>query len=276
MRNTETSVDRHYGRGAILDNILLGLEAAGKDVSAITVDDLAPIDAFHTRGREATDELIGHANLTGSPHVLDVGCGLGGTARHLAAAHGCRVTGIDLTEEYIDVAGTLSDRVGLGNQLTFHRGSALELPFEDESFDLGWTEHVQMNIPDKDRFYAEIARVLAPGGRLLFHDILRGDGAEPTYPVPWAETAEISALGTTPAMQSSMTRAGFEIERWDDKRDDSLRYFDFVLAHVSEHGLPPTGIHLLMGDTAETKLRNYVANLSDGRIDVVMGVLRKI
>ena len=120
--------------------------------------------------------------MTPGLKVLDVGSGLGGSARYLAGEHGCRVTGIDLTKEYVDVANALAELVGMKNLVTFRQASALDLPFADGSFDVVWTQHVQMNIADKRAFYSQIARVLAPRGRLLFHDIFQGPGVFSTIP----------------------------------------------------------------------------------------------
>ena len=188
------SVDAHYGMTELGASILSALADDGKDVDHLTVHDLAPVDEFHIRGRESTLELAGIAGLAPGMSVLDVGSGIGGSARHLASAHDCNVTGIDATKEYCDVATMLSGRVGLAHRTTFTHGSALDLPYSDASFDLAWTEHVQMNIEDKETFYGEIARVLAPGGRFAFHDILSGPGGEPHYPVPWAGDPSISFL----------------------------------------------------------------------------------
>jgi len=275
MTDIEARIDRHYGFGGIMEKIEAGLRAAGKDVNSLTVDDLAPIDQFHTRGRESTLEVAGLAKLNSSDLVLDVGCGLGGTARFLAEQYTCNVAGIDLTEEYISVGKRLTELVGLSNRVELRQGSALEIPYEDERFDVVWTEHVQMNIADKNRFYSEIARVLKPGGRLLFHDIFRGSGDSPLYPAPWAEDDSISALATEANVRSVMVQVGLEIDQWVGKARKSIDFFREVLARIEADGPPPLGIHLLMGDNARDKLQNYVRNLSEERVSVALGVAIK-
>ena len=200
-----------------MEKIEAGLEAAGKELDSLSVDDLAPIDEFHTRGRESTLEVAELAQLSSSDLVLDVGCGLGGTARFLSDRYGCKVEGIDLTEEYVSVGRQLTERVGLSGRVELRQASALDLPYEDGRFDIAWTEHVQMNIADKQRFYSEIARVLKPGGRLLFHDIFRGSGDPPFYPAPWAEDESISSLATVEQARSALTEAGLAIHPWSDK-----------------------------------------------------------
>jgi ubiquinone/menaquinone biosynthesis C-methylase UbiE len=275
MSDIDARIDKHYGFGGIMEKIEAGLKAAGKDVNSLTVDDLAPIDQFHTRGRDSTLEVVGLAKLKPSDLVLDVGCGLGGTARFLAEQYSCSVAGIDLTEEYISVGKRLTELVDLSNRVELRQGSALEIPYEDEWFDVVWTEHVQMNIADKNRFYSEIARVLKPGGPLLFHDIFRGSGDSPFYPTPWAEDESISALVTETEARSVMAQVGLEIDQWIGKVQESIEFFSEVSARIEADGPPPIGIHLLMGDNAGYKLQNYVRNLSEDRVSVALGMAIK-
>ncbi len=275
MANIDALIDKHYGSGGIMKRILVGLELANKDVNSITVDDLAPIDEFHTRGRQSTIEVAELADLKASDLVLDVGCGLGGTTRYLAEQYKCSVAGIDITGEYISVGKKLTELVGLSDRVKLSHGSALQIPYEDERFDIAWTEHVQMNIVDKHRFYSEIARILKPGGRLLFHDIFRGSGEPPFYPAPWAEDESISVLVTETEARATIEQAGLEIEQWIGKVSESIKFFKGVSALIESDGPPPIGIHLLMGDNAKDKLQNYVRNLSENRVCVVMGMACK-
>jgi ubiquinone/menaquinone biosynthesis C-methylase UbiE len=275
MMNFDALVEKHYGFGGIMEKIEAGLNLAGKDVNSLTVADLAPIDEFHTRGRESTLEVAELAKLKASDLVLDVGCGLGGTARYLSEKYKCNVVGIDLTEEYISVGKKLTELVGLIDRVELRHGSALEIPYEDERFDIVWTEHVQMNIADKNRFYSEIARVLKPGGRLLFHDIFRGLGDPPFYPTPWAEDESISALATGTEARSIIEQVGLKIEQWLVKVQESIEFFKRVSAQIEADGSPPIGIHLLMGDNAKDKLQNYVRNLSEDRVSVALGMAHK-
>lgn len=264
-------VAAHYGIRGLQHSIDEALIRAGKDLTRLAVDDLAPVDEFHSRGRNSTLELAALSPIAATDRVLDVGCGLGGSARHLANEYRCRVEGVDLTREYIDVAIELTCRVGLGHQVQFQNASALDLPFQENSFEVVWTEHAQMNIEDKDQFYAEIARVLKPNGRLLFHDIFLGV-SEPTFPLPWAEDPSISSLATETDAKQSMLNAGLQINRWEHKNVESLAAFAAVLAKIETDGLPPLGIHLLMGDTAKQKLVNYVNSMKAGKISVALGV----
>lgn len=275
----QQGVAAHYARGAILSSIEAALEAMGKNVARLSPIDLAPVDEFHVRGREATIELSARAAIRAGSTVLDVGCGLGGSARYLASEHRCRVVGVDLTQEYVDTAATLARWVGLDEDCEFHWASALELPFDDGSFDVVWTEHVQMNVADKAAFYGELARVLVPGGRLLFHDIFEGEGLL-HYPVPWAEEASISFLEAPGSVKQILEDGGFEIVDWEDTSRASLEWFTVALERPTlersaNAGPPPLGLHLLMGDTARVKLENITRNLREGRIVVVQAVANK-
>jgi len=272
---SDQSVDRHYGAGGLMERIVCGLSSVGKAIDSLTIEDLAPLDAFHTRGRKATLDLAGLAKLKAGDRVLDVGCGIGGSARTLARQLDCRVTGIEITEEYVAVAKELTHRLGLDDRVQFRQGSALEIPHADAEFDVVWTEHVQMNIADKRRFHSEMARVLKPGGSLLFHDIFRGSGDSPLYPVPWAEDESISSLATEAQARASIEGAGLSIENWSAKTPESIEFFERALVSIEKRGLPPFGIHLLMGSNSRDKMLNLLRNLREDRVSVALGMARK-
>jgi ubiquinone/menaquinone biosynthesis C-methylase UbiE len=269
------SVETHYERDNLVASILDALRATGKDPARLTPADLAPVDAFHIRGREATVELAARAALAPGLRILDVGCGLGGSARYLATQYGCRVIGIDLTRAYTDAATELAALVGLGDRVEFRQCSALELPFADNAFDIVWTEHVQMNIGDKRAFYRELARVLAPGGRLVFHDVFKGAAGEPHYPVPWAEEASISFLASAQDVRGILEELGLRIEDWEDTSARSLQWFLAVADKAKRAGPSPLGMHLVMGSTTKAKFANLVRNLQEQRVAVAQGVARK-
>lgn len=270
--DTRERVEHHYGMNELLDSILDALVATGKDINQLVPADLAPVDEFHIRGREATLELAGRTDIEAGMRVLDVGCGIGGSARHLAAELGCHVTGIDLTRDYIETATALAQRTGMANRVEFHHGSATALPFEPDSFDIVWTEHVQMNIADKAAFYGEIARVLKPGGRLLFHDIFSRDGSEPWYPVPWAGDASISFLARADSIPDILKAAGLQVLEWEDRSEDSLGWFRRAVSQLRTTGPAPLGLHLLMGASTLPKFENLIRNLQESRITVIQSV----
>lgn len=266
----------HYARPGLGAAILAGLRAAGKDPDAPAPDDLAPVDQFHIRGKDATLELARLAGLAAGMEVLDVGGGLGGPARTLAHAVGCRVTVLDLTEEYCRVGEELTRRTGLGGAVSFCHGDALAMPFADARFDAVWTQHSSMNVDDKERLYAAIRRVLRPGGRLALHEIMAGAGGPLHFPVPWAREPAWSFLRPAEAIRALLRDLGFRELTWLDVTAPSLDWFRRrVAATQAAVSLPRLGLHLLLGEDFAAMFENQVRNLAEGRIVVVEAVFER-
>lgn len=269
MSSLENIVAEHYSIGDLSKNILAGLKTTGVDMDHVTIEDLAPIDEFHIGGRAATTYAVDQMALSGAEHVLDIGCGIGGAARTIAAHTGCQVSGIDLTPEYVETAITLSQLTGMQDQTSFQVASALSLPFEDDSFDAGISIHVAMNIKDREGLYREIARVLKPGATLALYDVMK-KGDEPLdFPVPWANTQESSHLVTPEDMDILLNKAGFSVGAIDDRTEFANDYFDRRIAAVT--GTPsPLGPHLVMGASAKEKFQNIRHNMDKGRIAPIL------
>lgn len=262
------SVSDHYGRGNLAAAILTGLREAGKDPDALAPDDLVAVDHFHVRGRKATLELAQQVGLERGMRVLDVGGGLGGSARTLARELGCHVTVLDLTEEYCRVGEELTRRSGLSAQVVFRHGNALDVPFADESFDAAWMEHCSMNVDDKERLSSEIRRVTRPGGRLALHEIAAGPRVPIHFPVPWARDPSASFLRPAAAIRALLARAGFKEVAWSDVSARSLEWFRRQVTRATP---TPLGLQLLLGADFEDMVANQVRNLDEGRIAVIMG-----
>ena len=267
---TEARVASHYTSqsGSHYDRIATALKESGVDLDAAMPADLKPVDEFHTGGVEATDALLDQLDLTSETRVLDIGSGLGGTARHVAVRHGCTVTGVDLTPEFVETARALSRLVGLQIGMRFEVGSALALPVVDDAFDVALLLHVGMNIEDKAALFREACRVLRPGGTFAVFDVMLGaEPGELTFPVPWSGVAETSFVAAPDAYRAAAAEAGFEAVGERDRSAFAADFFARVRARIAEQGgPPPLGIHLLMGDTAKDKIDNYVAMLEAGRI----------
>lgn len=263
----EQRVARHYTRESLEQRLLDALKAAGKDPDHLTPADLSPVDEFHIGGLQATEDLAAQLPIKPGLALLDVGCGIGGPSRYFAGERGCRVTGIDLTEEFVRVAEALTRRVGLAGRATFRQGSALALPFESASFDGAYMLHVGMNIEDKAGVFKEVRRVLKPGGVFAVYDVMREKDGALGYPVPWASSAETSFVESAPAYRRALDAAGFAIEKERSRRDFAIDFFRQMRERMAQSGgPPPLGLHVHMGPDSQQKIANMVGSLERGLI----------
>jgi sarcosine/dimethylglycine N-methyltransferase len=264
----KTPIESPYAAGRARADIERALAAAGKDIHALQASELALLEDFHSLGRLATAALVDLAQIGASDRVLDAGAGIGGTARLIAAERGARVTAVDIAPEYCDIAEWLNDAVGLGDLIEVRPADVTELPFDDASFDVVVSQHVQMNIADKRRLYAEARRVLTPGGRLALWDVTAGAGGPLHLPVPWATAPAQSHLVTPDQLAALLQEAGFATTHWNDLTEPADTAMRELFA-----GEPRTlGLHVFVPDFP-AKAGNLVRNLAEGRARLVQAVL---
>jgi SAM-dependent methyltransferase len=272
---TADAVVRHYGAAPLVSRIENALRTAGLADGVVSWEDLAPLDQFHVQGLAASREVADAMNPAQGASIIDVGCGVGGASRFLAATYGVRVTGIDLTPAFIEAAKLLSERAGLSDRTRFAVADATELPYEDASFDHAWTQHVAMNIRDRERLYSEIHRVVKPGGLFAIHDIVEGNGNELRFPVPWARDASTSHLVNQAAMRAALQQAGFEVISWKDTTEPAQKWVDAVLSRRSSGGPPPVlGLGVITGPDLPAMIANMGWGMAEGRIKVVQVLAR--
>jgi SAM-dependent methyltransferase len=274
MASDGTSVEAHYTSRDLGEVILAALKAAGKDIDHLTPDDLAPVDEFHGGQRPATIRLAELVGFTGTERVLDVGSGLGGPSRYLAWRYGCRVSGVDLTAEFVRVAEMLTQLTGLADKVDYHQGDALALPFGEKSFDVVWSQNAAMNIADRDRLYREMRRVLKQGGRLALQEVAAGPGGLPNFPVQWARQPGISFLLTPEATRAKLEAAGFRVLIWQDTTEATLVAAQARAGHADGEP-PPLGTHLILGADWQAMARNSARNLEEGRTRLFNAVLER-
>jgi ubiquinone/menaquinone biosynthesis C-methylase UbiE len=269
------SAAQHYAReGELTGRILSALTAADKDLDRLTAEDLSPYDQFHIRGHQATAELAQLLSPQAGQLLLDLGCGIGGPGRWLAAERGCQVVGIDLTEVYCRTARDLSAQVRLERQTRFLCADALQLPFAEASFDLVWTQHAAMNIADKARLYREVARVLKPGGRFGLYDVMAGPAGEPHFPVPWSSAAAWSHLMAPEAVREAILATGLRQRHWRDLTAEAKAWSEkAVAAQAAAKG--PSGPALILGPDFAVMVANLRRSLFEDRIAVVQAVFDK-
>jgi len=274
MADRANPVEDHYTSHDLGAVILAALRGMGKDIERLTPDDLAPVDEFHGGQRPATIRLAELLGLTGTERVLDVGSGLGGPSRFLAWRYGVRVSGVDLTAEFVRVAQMLTRRTGLEGLVDYRQGNALDLPFAAESFDAVWSQNAAMNIADRDRLYREMRRVLKPGGRLALQEVAAGPGGPPHFPVQWARAPAISFLFTADQTRAKLEAAGFRVVTWQDTTQEALESAA-RRARNAAVAPPPLGTHLILGDDWQAMFKNSARNLEERRTELFNAILER-
>lgn len=269
MNDRATAANAYWGRDGLERSILDALVAAGKDLDALTIDDLAPVDQFHSGGKAATVRLARRAGLVPGTRVLDVGGGFGGPARTLAAEFGCHVTVVDVTESYVRAGAALTARVGLSGRVTHRVGDALALDGAPDAFDVLWTQNSGMNIADKERLYPGFARVIRRGGLLATQEPMAGPTQPVIYPVMWARDASMSFLRAPDAMRALIEAAGFRVRAWDDVTAELTG--SSTGASIPAHAIQ----RLVMGDALDGIIAAGQRNRSEGRIVMIQAVCER-
>jgi len=276
MRNLKSQIENQYFKAGLFEDICKRLEQQGVDLDKVNRSDISRVDEFQVRGAEVSNELVQEIYLNDAK-VLDVGCGLGDPSRLLADRFNCKVTGIDLCEEYIRTALKLSELTGLTDKTEFIQGDALDLPFENNSFDIVWTQHVQMNIEDKTKFYSEIRRVLVDEGALVHYDVFKkGKGkGDVNYPLPWANNASINFLETIPFVDNLLNNLGFvKLQTTNQTYKAKLSLIN-LFEEIQKNGMPKLGLNVLMDNSTKKKLNNILQGIEENKIEFQSGIYRK-
>jgi sarcosine/dimethylglycine N-methyltransferase len=264
-------LEKHYSASEIEQRILAGLRAAGLDPERLlSPGELAALDHFHTGGLRASRELLEQAQIRTGDRVLDIGAGLGGSARLLASETGCHVDCIEMSPDYCAGAALLNRLTGLEDRVKVHLGSALELPFPDASFDVVWMQNVGMNIADKASLFDGIARVLRPGGRYAFQEMAAGPAGTTYFPLPWAADPTDNFLVSPATMRSLLAASGFAEELFEDTSEEHLGR---SLANATPAAPGQLGLAVFVDDLGQ-KSANARRSLEEGQVRLVRGVFR--
>jgi sarcosine/dimethylglycine N-methyltransferase len=263
--------EAHYSARDIEARILAAVRAAGMNPEQrLSPEDLGALDHFHTGGLRASLELQALARIRADDRVLDIGAGLAGPARMLASAPGCRVDCLELSPDYCAGAVLLNRLTGLDDRIEVHEGSALDMPFSDDSFDVVWMQNVGMNIADKRKLYAEIRRVIQPGGRFAFQEIAAGETATSYFPLPWATDPAESFLVRAEEIRCGLGERGFVAEVFEDVSDAHL---SGAAANATPAAQGRLSLAVFVDDLAQ-KAKNARRSLQEGQIRLVRGVFR--
>ncbi len=271
---TPSSGLAYYEGPDIVGRLLHALGEAELDPDALDIDDLAGLDEFHALGRAATVALADLAGIQPEDGVLDIGAGIGGPARYLAARRRARVIALDATPRFCRAAELLTRGAGLADRVTVVCGDAMALPFEDASFDLAWSQAVSQNVADKQRFIAEAARVVRPGGRVALFEVVAGPGGPLELPVPWAEDEEQSWLVSAEELRELLEAASLEIVTWNEGQA-ALGAIGRAAAQIPTTTTDPhLGLHILMPGF-EQRMAGLGRNIAQDKIALVQVVARR-
>jgi sarcosine/dimethylglycine N-methyltransferase len=269
------AVTRHYGSEGIPGRVIAALRAAKGEGAPVTPGNLAPFDHFHGRGLAATQDMAARLALAPDERILDIGSGIGGPARWIAAKYGVEVTGVDLTPEFCAAAEELNAMTGLAGRVRILQGNALALPVPDGAFDAAYSQNVIMNIADKALFYREAFRALRPGGRLALSNLCSGPAGEPYFPAPWATTRDASFLETPESMRAGLAAAGFEIVDFRDITPDLLEAHRRMRDRAEKSSTPRIAVEVLMDERAPEMQLNSIRTIEDGRGLAIEALARK-
>ena len=271
----QESINNQYGKSNLGAQILASLQSKGIDTAKKIQEALAPIEELHLRGRRATLELAQEVGLNKNMKVLDVGCGIGGSTRTLASKYGCNVTGIDLCEEFCRTADLINERLGYTGKIEIQQGDALNMPFNNNSFDIIFTQHVLMNIENKERLISETYRLLRPKGRLALNTICAGSVNPIHFPVIWANNPNISFLLLPDDLRQLIDNIGFREVSWSDNTKKIIEGIENTRSKDRTPQPRPISLDLIINDT-KTKWKNIVRNLKEGRIVVIQAVFERV
>lgn len=268
-------ISDHWGKGDVYSRILETMELAGIDPNTLTIEQLAPVDHFHARGFPATVELADALPIREGDTLVDIGCGIGGPARYLAKRFNCRVEGIDITAPFIDAANKLSALVAMQDAVRCQHGDGQNLPYKDETFDGGYSQHVLMNVPDRTTFFAEAFRVLKPGAFFALTEHGLGPVGEPHHPVPWSEDGSGAYLMRPSDTVDILKETDFRNVEVTDTGEKYLQGYKAAMALAAKGEAPVFGTHILLGELAPQIVKNAARNIEERRTQPVQIICRK-
>lgn len=278
--STTNPIASYYTSENVLERIDQNLRERGIDPEHPTLEALAPYDNFHSRGLGATLDLIALADFPAGARVVDVGGGMGGPARTLAARSDAHVTVLDLTPAFVEQGRVLTERLGMSDRIDFQVGDGTAMPFDDASFDGALTQHSTMNIDNKEALYAEIHRVLKPGGRLAMHEVMTGNGEPIDFPVPWATEPALSFLRPAEDVRALIASSGFRELAWEDETAKVLAFMNqgqgASPAERSGLGKQPPGQLIVFGPAFVERIKNIGKNLASGRLVIIQALFERV
>ncbi|HSR22007.1 MAG TPA: class I SAM-dependent methyltransferase [Candidatus Eisenbacteria bacterium] len=258
----------HYGRAGLAGSILAALRDVHGERERFAPTELAGIDQLHTWGAAGTARLAELAGIGANDRVLDLGGGLGGAARQLAAERGCHVTVVDLSPWLCEAAELLNRLTGLEARVAIRRGDVLAPPVPAGAYDVVWLQHVAMHVADRGRLFGAARRALVPGGRLALWEVTAGPAGPPHLPAPWGDSP--GSLTSAGELRAAALAAGFQEVAWRDMTQELAARMRAVRAMGGARSEP--GPELVVADMA-ARQENHLRSLIEGRAGLVLAVL---
>ncbi len=180
----------------------------------LTIHDLISLDHYHYCGTAAIDCAIARLEVTAHAHVLDIGAGVGGTARYLAQQVGCQVTGLELQPQLCQMAQELTARTGLSERVTFIHGDILQ--GLAGQFDAWLSLLVFLHIPERNTLFSRCADVLKPGGHFYIEDYVQLQPLTTRERSTLADMVACPDLPTLGEYHQHLVQAGFGYIAWEN------------------------------------------------------------
>ena len=264
MNSTYNIVISHYSKVQLYEVIIEAIKNAGINLNKLKVEDLKSIDEFHIGGMQATFDLLNQLKIRPKTKILDIGAGIGGPARLISSNYGASVTGIDLTPDFVETAIKINALLNLN--IKFKVGNALNIPFDENEFDLATLLHVGMNIPDKNKLFIEVSRILNKGGSFAIYDVMIVGEGDFKFPVPWASTSSASFVEKPNSYHDAAMASGFTLISKRSREKFALKFFNDLKKIVDNSGSSPVGLNLVMGSDARIKIENVLNAIEKGHL----------
>ena len=213
------------------------LSANGMQDRDLSPQELFGLDQFHLGGPEPISQLLQQVSFPASASLLDLGSGLGGTSRLVAARTDATILGIDQEASFVAAADDLTKRCQLGDRISFQTGDITDLDTGGKRYDGAFLAHVQMNIADKQKLFSSIHRALKPGAPLLMWEVFSDAPEKLVYPLPWALESSESHLVSADAAKALLQQAGFTLTEWYDKTEWAKAWGKNVIERGPSKGL---------------------------------------
>ncbi len=259
------SIENFWTRGDIFTRVHQAMTEAGLINKELNIEDLFPIDQYHARGIAATIDLGKRMPISKNQKILDIGCGLGGPARYYAKEFKCFITGIDITPSFIEIGNEFNKLTSMSNNVHLLVGNGEILDFKNETFDGAYSQHVTMNISDRKKFFSEAFRVLKKGSFFAFTEHGLGPEGDPIFPLPWANSSEMSFLLPPETTISILKDVGFSDIKIIETADKYISSYEKLIGLKPKNKKPILGIHVIGGNSMNERSTNSMQSIKDNR-----------